>query len=222
MRIALKARQRLVDDHPDVPRYQATLAMTHNNVGLMHYKSAEIEDAVAECRNASAIQGCLVRDHPDVPEYQIALTATRCNLGLLYADLGQHGEAVHVYTSAVDVSQHWYSAMPNSSDVRMQLTRALQGLAWLQATSKENSIRNGISAVKLATQACELTGWKDSMHLGTLAAAYAESGNFEEAVKTQTKAIELAKDAQKREMQSRLENYKAKQPYREPIAPASS
>ena len=53
-------------------------------------------------------------------------------------------------------------------------------------------------AIDHATRACELTKWKCSAYLDTLAAAYAEAGNFDEAVEFQQKAVELAtKDTEK-------------------------
>ena len=55
----------------------------------------------------------------------------------------------------------------------------LRNLAWTLATSTETNIRNGTRAVQLAEQACELTHYDDSI-VGTLAAAYAEAGRFDE------------------------------------------
>ena len=49
---------------------------------------------------------------------------------------------------------------------------------------------NGKQAVEYANKACDLTGWKNANYLSTLAAAYAEVGNFDEATKWQTKCIE--------------------------------
>ena len=44
-----------------------------------------------------------------------------------------------------------------------------------------------------ATKACKLTGWKNPNYLATLAAAFAEAGNFDDAVKWEEKAIELSR-----------------------------
>ena len=59
---------------------------------------------------------------------------------------------------------------------------------------------------------CELTDWKESGYLDTLAAACAASGDFDAAVKWQLKSIELAPDEQKAELRERLERYRAKEP----------
>ena len=63
-----------------------------------------------------------------------------------------------------------------------------------------------------------MTNWKDAALLDTLAAAYAESGDFDAAVKWQKKAMDLLpKDAERdrKDYGSRLELYRAKKPYRE-------
>jgi tetratricopeptide (TPR) repeat protein len=67
---------------------------------------------------------------------------------------------------------------------------AHQTLARILATCHEASFRNGKWAMDEATQACELTHWEDPDCLDTIAAAYAETGDFASAVKWQTQAIE--------------------------------
>lgn len=90
-------------------------------------------------------------------------------------------------------------------------------LAWVLATNAEQKLRDGKRAMELATKACELTGWKDQDALDTLAAACAETGNFDDAIKWQTKAHELSPAAQKADRQSRLDLYKQKKPFREAV-----
>ena len=75
-------------------------------------------------------------------------------------------------------------------------------------------VRDGARAVLLAERCSELMG-QGADTLDTLAAAYAEAGRFDHAVLCQTKAVELAPEAAKAGLNSRLQLYKAKKPYRE-------
>lgn len=94
---------------------------------------------------------------------------------------------------------------------------AQNDLAWELATSPVASVRNGRQAVELALRAEQLTGGTDLDIVGTLAAAYAEAGRFDDAIQSIQKAIDLAKTTgqpeQLTQLNSELELYRAGQPY---------
>ncbi len=65
-------------------------------------------------------------------------------------------------------------------------------LSWVLATSSDASIRDGAKAVELARQAVSLSGGREPVFFRTLAAAYAETGRFSEAITTTKQAIMTA------------------------------
>jgi tetratricopeptide (TPR) repeat protein len=93
---------------------------------------------------------------------------------------------------------------------------ALAYFAWFQATCPDDSLRNGNEALEKSRRACELSRWQDADTVDTLAAAYAEIGDFAEAIKYQTQAINMkgAYATRRKEMQERLELYRQHKPYR--------
>ncbi len=103
--------------------------------------------------------------------------------------------------------------------VKPQLVLALNNRAWILATHEDATLRNGPEAVRCAELACELTGRKQPFLLGTLAAAYAEAGQFSEAVTTAQRAAELALATGQKDLaltnQKLMESYRAGKPYRE-------
>jgi tetratricopeptide (TPR) repeat protein len=72
---------------------------------------------------------------------------------------------------------------------QVTLARALSDRAWFQATCPNASFRNGPQAVKDAKAACSIMQWKDEGMIDTLAAAYAETGDFDSAVRYVAQAL---------------------------------
>src|ERR1035437_2719634 len=114
-----------------------------------------------------------------------------------------------------DAIEHYNEALrlrPDSPDV-------LNNLAWLLATCTDAHIRDGTQAVKLAERACELTHYHLTPMVGTLAAAYAEAGRFDDAISTAQKACTLATESGDQDLLKRNQEllvlYRAHRPYRE-------
>ncbi len=97
--------------------------------------------------------------------------------------------------------------------------RSVLRLAWLRATSPDATARNGKQAVHLARQLNIATRNRDARVLDTLAAAYAEVGQYADAVRTAEQALQVigpkAKDVAA-VIDGRLELYRANTKYREP------
>jgi tetratricopeptide (TPR) repeat protein len=94
---------------------------------------------------------------------------------------------------------------------------SINGLARLLATCPDASIRDGARAVQLAQKACEETNYRKANMLGTLAAAYAETGQYDQAIAMAQKAIVVAdEDSQPAWAQAneeRLKYYLAHRPF---------
>ena len=119
--------------------------------------------------------------------------------GDAYLSLGQQAKAVENYEAALKLR-------PEDSGI-------LNNLAWVLATSPNDDLRNGDRAIELAERACEATDYKQAHILSTLAAGYAELGNFDEAVKWSEKAVEM--DSDEEQLANELESYREKKPWRE-------
>jgi len=91
---------------------------------------------------------------------------------------------------AAGAIKHYQAALEDEPDLAM----ALNNLAWILATHPDASLRNGAQAIQYARRACELTNFRATMLVGTLGAAYAEAGQFTEAIATGEKACVLASE----------------------------
>ena len=94
----------------------------------------------------------------------------------------------------------------------------LSNIALVLAAGQDGSIRNGAEAVELAQRAVQLSRASEPVALGTLAAAYAENGQFSNAVQTAGKTLELATKQHNQPLAESIEAmirlYKANEPFR--------
>jgi tetratricopeptide (TPR) repeat protein len=119
-------------------------------------------------------------------------------------NLGKHPQAIADYETLIKLQPKDASTLNN--------------LAWVLATSPDDKLRDGKRAVALATEACELTEYKAAHILSTLAAAYAENGDFPAAIKWVEKGVEVAKEAEKEPLSKELESYRNRKPWRERLS----
>jgi tetratricopeptide (TPR) repeat protein len=127
-------------------------------------------------------------------------------VALAYSALKRYDQAVSHYNNALALKPDWPEAMND--------------LAWILATSPISSVRNGPEAVRLALKACQTAHDSEPRFNGTLDAAYAESGRFEEAIAAAIKTRSLAESAGQASLAEaagqRLDLYRQNQPYRQP------
>jgi tetratricopeptide (TPR) repeat protein len=121
--------------------------------------------------------------------------------GDAYLSVGDHHKAVADYEQAYQL--------------RADHSGLLNNFAWVLATSPDDDIRDGQRAIKLATKACELTEYKEAHILSTLAAGYAETGDFESARKWSQKAVEVSDEDVREQLRKELESYEQQKPWRE-------
>ncbi len=131
-----------------------------------------------------------------------------------YLNLGKHAEAIKDYEAAYKLGA------PDDSD----MSGLLNNFAWVLATSPDDKLRDGKRSIELGTKACELTEYSKPHILSTLAAGYAETGDFDTAIKWSSKAVEVAQagvpdpdedDDVADQLKKELQSYKDKKPVRE-------
>ena len=118
-----------------------------------------------------------------------------------YLNIGEHRKAIADYEVALQL-------FADDSGI-------LNNFAWVLATSPEDELRDGKRALEMGLKACELTEYKQSHILSTLAAAYAETGDFDSALKWSQKSVDSADEDIKEQLKQELESYHQKKPWRE-------
>jgi protein O-mannosyl-transferase len=166
------------------------------------------------------------------------------SLGSELADQGRTQEAMREWEISLEIEPWWANTHGKIGSVLCQqgnypgaiarYRRALEidpaqhevlnNLAWLLATCPDASLRDGPEAVRLALKACEVTRSRKTIMVGTLAAAYAEAGQYPEATEAAQKACELAAARGESSLLARnrelMELYRAGKPYHESGGPA--
>jgi tetratricopeptide (TPR) repeat protein len=150
---------------------------------------------------------------------------------------GKHlQEAVETYGSVLEIDVKNQLARQGRADTLLRLgkqadaiadyeavlkeepknSHVLNNLAWLLATSPDDKLRDGKRAIELATEGCKVTDYKQAHLLSTLAAGYAETGDYKTAIEWSQKAVAVAPDEEmKANLVKELESYQASKPWRE-------
>ncbi|MEO8269010.1 MAG: hypothetical protein ABI557_04775, partial [Aureliella sp.] len=126
-------------------------------------------------------------------------------------------EAVDDYEAAIKMMESKRD-QADPEEFKEDYSGLLNNLSWVMSTSPKDELRDGKRALELALKACEATDYEAPHILSTLAAAYAETGDFDNARKWASKAVELGdeqKHEQTEQLEKELESYEADKPWRE-------
>ncbi len=199
--IALKNQGRF---NAAIKHYQAALRLkpdygkAHNNLGVALARTGNAEAAIYHLHEALRINS----------NYSDAYF----NLGKVFSLQGKDEASIRYFREALQRN-------PN-------MAQALFHLAWTTASHENIKFRNGEEAVRLAEKLCNITQYKQPFALDALAAAYAETGQFDAAIATAQKALELAlvqgSEAAVSGITQRLGLYREGRPYRQTKAEKDS
>lgn len=227
----LRARVRLQDDDERgaVADVEAVLRKDPDNPGGLELRAmlaAGRRDFAAAIRDFRR----LAARRPDDP-------TVFGQLGMMYVLADQPRKAIERFTRALELDEEDFASRRGRSDAEISIgdhaaaiadleaalalkpddSGVLNNLAWLLATSPDDDIRDGARAVELARKACEATEWRQAHIVSTLAAGYAEQGDFENARKYSRQACEtggVADDVME-QLESELASYEEGKPWRE-------
>ena len=211
-------------------RFNPDDAVAYYQRGIAHQAKGENDKAIADLDHAlrldpknsdayywrgDAYQASGEYDKA-IADYNLALQSNSkfplyclVNRGIAYSAKGDYERAILDFNQAIQLK-------PVGQVAYLKL--AYNNLAWLLATCPQPHFRDGRKAVGYATKACELTQWNDAASLDTLAAACAEAGDFDDAVKWETQFLAFPDINAKVEADGkiRLALYETHQAYHEP------
>lgn len=221
---ALEHVSKLIEENPGEAKYWIARArMRMSTLGLANSERSQQFDAaeadLREARKQAPASG-------EVRYYQALIALRRQQLDDALTNLNEaidlNDKDARFFSARAGLLQQQGKQKEAMQDwekvVSLEAADALtyNNLAWWYATDYDSSVRDGAKAVKYATEACELTHYNNYMYVDTLAAAYAETGDFASAERWQEEAIKLCSNStQKKELEDRLKQYQLKQPYRQ-------
>jgi len=190
---ALAVRSRSEHRH-----YNLSLALIHDSVGNVLARKGRLDDAIVHLRQAIELR-------PDFPDahYNLgtalfqkgdvdgAIAQWRTTLSIHPYDAGAHtslGNALVQKGLLREAVDHYEKALQSDMDSILPLNN----LAWVMSTGPDDSLRNNEIAVQLAIKANQLSKESNPVFIRTLAAAYAQAGQFEKAIETARRASERA------------------------------
>jgi len=186
-----------IDHYSRALKLDPQLAQAHNNLGILLLQRGRLAEGTAALREGLRLNS--------------TNTESQLNLALALNQQAQWAEAAGLFAKIVnpafrDANAHYQFALAlehlgktreamsryaNALLLQPDLPEALNGLAWILATTPNADFRNAAQALGMAQRACDLTGKNQPRFLKTLAAAYAEAGSFAQAIATVEEATTL-------------------------------
>jgi tetratricopeptide (TPR) repeat protein len=207
------------------PHYNLASAFVQMNLGDALARRGRSDDAMRHYDEAIRLQP----DYGDAYYNRGAVLLSKGRIDEAIADLAK---ALEMQPSDADAHTSLGNALLQKGSLReaiahYQTALALapedphsrNNLAWILATASDSSIRDGAKALGFAQEAVQLSGGREPLFLRTLAAAYAESGRFSEAIVVTQQAVGIANMQAKPDMVRRLNEdlvlFRGKLPLRE-------
>lgn len=208
----------------------AQIAMSHTNTAITLADLRRYQEAIQHGQAAIDIQ-------PRIVEAYVALGRAHAGLGQPRLAIQELRRALAIwpdYASALFYAGRTYIQLGRWNDAAAALRRAVQldpgnpetklEWAWLLATCPDGSLRDGATAAAMVDPLCAPHG---PLHgrprgLDVLAAAYAEQGRFDDAIKTARRAFDLAgndlteHDSLRDQIAERIKLYESGRPHRLP------
>lgn len=184
----MRQQDRAIQDYTEAIRRAPGVIDGYVNRGGSYLAIGQLDKAIADLDHALRI------DPQDSDSY--------FNRGLAHRGKQDYRSAIADFTRANQLS-------PGDPAI-------LNSIAWLKATCPLAEIRNGKEAMEASLEACRLTGFKDTDHIDTLAAAYAEVGDFDRAIEYATKLLSMKiESSYRKDVEKQLALYRDRKPYRD-------
>src|SRR5207245_1290910 len=206
--------------------YSLSLGLIHDSVGNVLARKGQLDQAIVHLRQAIQLR-------PDFPDAHYNLGTVLFKKGDLDGAIAQWRTtlSIHPYDGGAHTSlgnelvqkgllreaaDHYEKALQSEPDS----IPPLNNLAWVMAAGPDDSLRNNGLAVELAKKANQLSNGSNPVFMRTLAAAYAQAGQFESAIETARRAFDLAKGQGEaelaREIVEDVDLYQRSTPLRDP------
>ena len=144
-------------------QFQSNSSSVHNNLGFALAIQGKYAQAIAHFTQAIQLK-------PD-------LAKARKNLAKAFDAQGRFDQALDQLRQAIRIK-------PNQPDF-------MNDIALLMVTHPELESSDANEAIRLADRACELTNYKNTAFLSTLAVAYSSEGKFKEAIEQMKRILEI-------------------------------
>jgi tetratricopeptide (TPR) repeat protein len=200
--------------------------VAENNLGIVFMGQGKLDEAISLLQSAVALRSDNSPGHENLAKalLQKGNVADALIHYQKLLELQPDNIEVHNIVGTVLVQQHrirdgveeWQKVLT----IQPENGNAMSNLAWVFATSPDDSLRDGVKAVELAKEAVRISNRRIPLLFRTLAAAYAETGEFSKAIQTAQEGIELANSQGNSglasELQGNIALYQEQRPLRDP------